>query len=68
MWEMLSKWIVVKAGPRQKSETLSGKITKDKKKKKKGRGVAQVTEHLPSKHKTLSSDEMKLGAFRVVWP
>jgi hypothetical protein len=39
------------AGPRQKPETLSEKLTKAKR----AVDVTQVVEYLPSKHKTLNS-------------
>jgi hypothetical protein len=46
--------IMVRSQPRQiVHETLSGKQTHHK---KKGSGVGQVIEHLPSKHEVLSSN------------
>jgi hypothetical protein len=48
--------VMVQGQPRHKQETLSKKITKMTTTKTKISTMAQVVEHLPSKHKTLSSN------------
>jgi hypothetical protein len=50
MWESTNRKTVVQAGPDIKNKTPISKISRAKW----VGGVAQVTEHLPSKHKALS--------------